>query len=70
MVGVGGALDWDGAIRLHWAHVALVAVIGDVIPGQNTDASARDVVDVTHWCATCSEERTSTRRLYITPSTV
>ena len=45
MVGVGGALGWDGAIRLQWLHYVRIAAISDVIPGQKTESFARDVMD-------------------------
>ena len=51
----------------------------DVMPGQNTDDYALDIIDVTPWCAECravsislrKEGGTMMRSLYIaTPSTV
>ena len=47
--GVGGGLGCDGAMRLQWEHRARIPQMADVIPGQNTDASAREVMDETPW---------------------
>ena len=53
--------------------------MSDVMPGQNTDVSALDIIDVTSWCAECravsmslrKEGGTMMRSLYMaTPSTV
>ena len=45
--GVGGALGLEGAMRLHWVQLVLTTVISGVIPGQNTDASALEFMEVT-----------------------
>jgi hypothetical protein len=47
--GTGGALGLDGALRLHWWHPAQRMFMSGVIPGQNTDVSARAIMDVTPW---------------------
>ena len=47
------AFGWDGAIRLQCSHLARVVAMADVIPGQKTEASAHDVIEVTPWCAAC-----------------
>ena len=53
--------------------------MSDVMPGQNTDVSALDIIDVTPWCAECRAVSMSLRKeggtmmqsLYMaTPSTV
>ena len=78
-VGVGGALGCEGAMRLQWLHLFLRLMMSDVMPGQNTDVSALDIIDVTPWCAECravsmslrKEGGTMMRSLYMaTPSTV
>ena len=38
--GVGGALGWEGAIRLQWLQWSLTAFMAEVMPGQKMDASA------------------------------
>ena len=79
MGGVGGAFGCDGAFLLQWSHEARVLVMAGVMPGQKTDASAREIIEFTHWWAAWSDARVSLRRhggmmtlsLYIaTPSTV
>ena len=49
--GAGGALGCEGAILLQWLHWFRMAAIAGVMPGQNTKASARDVIDDVPWCA-------------------
>ena len=34
VMGVGGALGCDGAVRLHGAHRSLILCLSGVIPGQ------------------------------------
>ena len=78
VVGWGGALGCEGAMRLHWLQLAVWDLMAVVMPGQNTVVSARAVMDVTPWCAECSASRMccrsdggmTVRSLYIiTPST-
>ena len=61
-VGEGGALRWEGAMRLQWLHVSRKAVMAGVMPGQKTVFSARAVMEVTPWCAECKTVRTCCRR--------
>jgi hypothetical protein len=44
-------------------HPALSAVIAGVIPGQKTDDSALEIMEVTPWWAACKADKTSSRRL-------
>ena len=46
-VGEGGALGWEGAMRLQWLHVFRKAVMAGVMPDQKTVFSARAVMEVT-----------------------
>ena len=77
--GYGGALGWEGAIRLQWLQWVRSAVMAEVMPGQKTVDSARASIEVTPWCAECntvsmcwrSEGGIMIRSLYIAmPSTV
>jgi hypothetical protein len=38
-------------------------VIAGVIPGQKTDDSALEIMEVTPWWAACKADKTSSRRL-------
>ena len=60
--GVGGALGFDGAMQLLWLHVARVALIAGVIPGQKIEDSVLEIMEVTPWCAECKDASTSSRR--------
>ena len=60
--GVGGALGWEGAIRLQWLQWSLTAFMAEVMPGQKMNASARAIIAVTPWCAECNVVRTFSRR--------
>ena len=44
VMGVGGALGCDGAVRLHGAHRSLILCMAGVIPCQNIEHSARDSI--------------------------
>ena len=54
VMGVGGALGCDGAVRLHGAHRSLILCMAGVIPGQKIEHSARDSMDVHPPCAACN----------------
>lgn len=77
--GVGGALGFEGAFLLQCPHWSLVWCTSLVIPGQNTEASALEIMDVLPWWAAWSTASTSALNdggmtilsLYrMTPSTV
>ena len=51
--GVVGSAACDGAILLQCGQLALVAWISFVMPGQNIDASAFDVMVDMPWWAAC-----------------
>ena len=80
MCGVtGGSLACEGAMRLQSLHSSRVLEMQSVIPGQNSEDLALDVIEEVPWCAACKAESTfdlsdggiSTRLLYIiTPSTI
>ena len=36
--------------------------MSDVMPGQNTDVSALDIIDVTPWCAECRAVKKKTKK--------
>ena len=40
VVGSGGALGCEGAMRLHWLQLALWDLMAVVMPGQNTAVSS------------------------------
>jgi hypothetical protein len=44
---MGGAAGWDGAIVLHLWQVLRLRVMSAVMPGQNTEDSALDSIEVT-----------------------
>ena len=44
--GVGGALGWEGGIRLQWLQWSLTAFMAGVMPGQKMDASERAIIAV------------------------
>ena len=60
--GVGGALGWEGAIRLQWLQWSLTAFMAEVMHGQKMDASARAIIAATPWCAECNVVRTFSQR--------
>ena len=44
VTGSGGRLGCDGAMRLHGPHVKRASFIAAVMPGQNTDDFALDII--------------------------
>ena len=47
--GVGGMAAWEGAIPLQILQSVLVAAMSAVIPGQNMDDSALDIIVDVPW---------------------
>ena len=56
---VGGALGCEGAMQLQWLQ--LDTMVG-MMPGQNTDASALEIIEVVPWWAVWSADKQSGRR--------
>ena len=51
--GIGGALGCEGAILLQCEHRSRILCMSAVIPGQNMDDCARDIMDDAPWWAEC-----------------
>ena len=49
--GVGGALGWEGAMRLHDWQRARISVMAGVMPGQKKEFSALEHIWETPWWA-------------------
>ena len=61
MGGTGGALGWDGDMRLQALPPAQRVVMSAVMPGQNTEALAHAIMEFTSWCAALKAIKTSRR---------
>ena len=49
MGGVGGALGWDGELRLHASHRDLVSEMACDMLGQKKELAARESIIDTPW---------------------
>lgn len=61
--GVGGALGWDGELRLHVSHRDRVSEMACDMLGQKKELAARESIIDTPWWAAWSAWRTRLRRV-------